>query len=212
DTIKFDSAYYQFSGSSFGQYVMFGGLTTTGGNATITFSAGRYVFGGTTNNNPEFNIDNGTTIKDNPGGLTNYAGELMLFTNSHYTWNDVYADGTTNTGTLSLPTAIQSYNAAHTGAGFEYGQAGFKSGNNPNSTITLNGLNPAYAPSDLQDFAPFLWWQDRGNSNVQYDNHGNIIYPPSPCTFGLVDTSQLGGLDNPCKQLTQSPTAPQMNL
>jgi hypothetical protein len=211
--LKFNGSYTSFSnnGSSFGSYIFFGGLQTTASNQTITFAPGQYVFAGTTGTNtPDLSLDVGTLIKDQTpaGNSQNDPGELFIFTdvpNASGGYNGY--PGLSNL----VPNAITSYGVTR----FSYGQAGFsfKSGNNNNSAVTLHGLNSASTnlPSTLQDYAPYLLWEDRGNSHVAYDADGNIVTSGLTC---VTETSGAGSMDNPCTnpRVSASSQTPQMNL
>jgi hypothetical protein len=200
--IQFDNAYYCFgscSSTAFAasnQWVFYGGLTTSGGNATITFSPGRYIFAGTTNQNPSFWVDNGTTIQDTSNGGA-YPGEIFIYTNPTYE---------SAAGNLSAPSALS-------GITFSYGESGFKSSSSDNSSFSLHGLDPANAPADLQSWAPFLLWQDRGDSTVAYyAATGQIQLPANgACPPGL-STEAGSGPDVACSVTPPYPKAPQMNL
>jgi Flp pilus assembly protein TadG len=201
--IKFDNAYYCFgscSSTAFAasnQWVFYGGLTTSGGNATITFSPGRYVFAGTTNRNPSFWVDNGTTIRDTYNGGA-YPGEIFIYTNPNYA---------SAAGNLSVPSALSDIV-------FSYGESGFKSGNSGgDSSFTLHGLDPANAPSDLQTWAPFLLWQDRGDSTVAYNPATGQIQAPVYGVCPPGSSAEAGsGPDVACSVTPPYPKAPQMNL
>ncbi|HYL37640.1 MAG TPA: hypothetical protein VEV17_17125, partial [Bryobacteraceae bacterium] len=196
------------NGSGFGNYVFAGGFTTSAGNQTITFGSGMYVFAGTTNNNPEFVVDNGTTINDqNKGNTQSTQGELLLYTSGNYNW-----DGSNTIATM-LTAAIPNFAQLS----FQYGQGGFtfKGGNNSNTSMTLYGLNPdpTTLPPSVANYHDFLFWQDRANSTVLYSpTDGSIVSSPCPGST----TNEVPGLpaniNNPCKNSLNNPDSPQMNL
>ena len=195
--IKFDNAYYKFQTTQFGQWVFFGGLSTTSGNSSIQFAPGQYVFAGTNNiNNPSFYLDNGTILNETSSAS---AGEMFLFTNPNYSWSAGANSLTTwGSGSLTVPNPVATYNST-SATPLAYGQAGFKSGNSSNTHIDLHGLDPATAPAALsEDYGRFLMWQDRANSRVRY-NGNDVDY-----SGGIGCTPELGlgtavNLDNPCK-------------
>jgi hypothetical protein len=214
-------------GSSFGEFIIFGGMTTSAGNQTITFSAGQYVFAGvcptcTGGGNTLFSIDNGTTIKDATGVASQSSqtdgGEIFIFTNSNYSWASASNDTTSwSSGSLSsmLPAGVSASTYA------SYGQGGFfyKGGNNPNTSVTLSGLDPnsgSAVPGQLSNWEPFLWWQDRANSHVAYTPNDGIQItstPQLPCSPEL-GSGTTPSLNNPCTNpnVSATSTSPQMNL
>ena len=209
--VKFDNAYYRFQTTQFGQWVFFGGLSTTGGHSTITFAPGQYVFAGTKSiGNPSFSIDSGTTVNETSPAS---AGEMFLFTNSNYSWPAGFNSLTSwGTGSLTVPSPVATYNAT-SNAPLDYGNAGFKAANSNNISVNLHGLHPVFAPAALrEDYGNFLMWQDRGNSRVAYSGN-DVNY-----SGGVGCTPELGlgtsvSLDNPCKNtgLTR-PASPAMYL
>jgi hypothetical protein len=173
--------YFTFSpagcpgGSTFGDWVFFGGLRTSGGAAVVEMVPGRYVFAGQ-NGGPTgelFHIDNGTVLKDQTtGAVQNDAGQLLIFTDWNYPGNYKEPLTALKTQTDSLPQYVKD------AAGlFQFGQSGLKMGSNDSSTITLHGLNPKeILPSNpLDPFTPVVMWQDQRNSRVLYDDHGNVV-------------------------------------
>jgi Flp pilus assembly protein TadG len=191
--------YFKFdnSGAGFGNYIFYGGLATGSGNNTVTFAPGRYVFagaisGGVTSPGTALNISNGTTLKDNTatGGVpASDAGEVFIFTDLNYPGLSP-----------QIPSAVQAQASL-----FSYGSAGFKSGNNSNSSINLHGLNQSSPslPSELQTFAPLMMWQDQGNTHIKYTANGNI------------DTSCPGStIDSPCTnpRVSTTATSPEMSI
>jgi Flp pilus assembly protein TadG len=192
--ITLGSGYFKFdnNGASFGNYIFYGGLATGSGNTTVTFAPGRYVFAGTANGAPSLSISNGTTLKDNTatGGVpASDAGEVFIFTDLNYPGLSP-----------QIPSLVQAQASL-----FGYGTAGFKSGNNSNSSINLHGLNQSSPslPSELQTFAPLMMWQDQGNSHIKYTANGSI------------DTSCAGStIDSPCTnpKVSASATSPEMAI
>jgi Flp pilus assembly protein TadG len=193
-TLGGGSGYFKFdnSGAGFGNYIFYGGLATGSGNNTVTFAPGRYVFAGTTNGAPSLFISNGTIFKDNTatGGVpASDAGEVFIFTDLNYPGLSP-----------QIPSLVQAQASL-----FGYGNAGFKSGNNSNSSINLHGLNQSSPslPSELQTFAPLMMWQDQGNSHIKYTANGNI------------DLSCPGStIDSPCTnpKVSATSTSPEMDI
>jgi hypothetical protein len=157
------------------------------------------LFADTTGQKPDINTANGTSITDNPTGASssNYPGELLLFTNPNYV-----ANGPSLSGVSAL-----------SGITFQFGGAGFTGGNDVSKNIfSLTGLNPtATLPSELQNYAPFLLWQDRANSTIAYTVGNGIPDSATNCPPGTTpQTGNGGGLG--CMQTPPFPTAPEMSL
>ncbi len=208
------STQFSDNGNSFGQFIFYGGLSTSAGNQTIRFAPGMYVFAGATGSNALFNVDNGTTILDNNTGNTQSdAGELFLYTNYNYNWGGGSTpDGVTTWASGGLinmaPAAIQAFGADK----FQYQEGGFKTGNNQNSSVTLSGLNPdgTGVPGTLTNYKNFLFWQDRANSYVVYNNDGSIAISGTGCTNEI--PTAAGSINNPCVNTLSNPNSPQMDL
>jgi Flp pilus assembly protein TadG len=198
-TISLNGGYFKFdnSGAGFGNYIFYGGLATGSGNNTVTFAPGRYVFagaisGGVTKPGTALSIGNATTLNDATasGGVpASDAGEVFIFTDLSYPGLSV-----------QIPSAVQAQASL-----FSYGTAGFKMGNNSNSSINLHGLNQnsPNLPSELQTFAPLMMWQDQGNSHIKYTASGNI------------DISCAGStIDSPCtsSKVSATATSPEMDI
>jgi hypothetical protein len=210
--LTFNGSFTTFSnnGAGFGSFIFFGGLQTGGSSQTITFSPGQYVFAGTMNGMPDFMLDHGTTIKDMTSVGNNQvdAGEMFIFT-------DVPNPGAGYAGYPGLsgvvPVAVSAFGASN----FSYGQAGFsfKSGNNNNSGVTLHGLNDGSGtlPPTLESYAPYLLWQDRGDTHIAYDPNGNIVTSGFGCVTEAAGTASI---DNPCvnSRVPGGSSQPQMNL
>jgi hypothetical protein len=185
------NGYVRFSnqGNGFGDFVFYGGLSTAGGAANITFDAGRYIFAGAKAAGGQadtggylFDIDNGTVLQDNTpvGGTQSDAGELFIFTDPHYPG-------------LTPPAALSSQLA-----NLDYGPGGFHTGATSQNQINLHGLNTASnaLPAELAKYQPFISWQDRGNSRVHYSDATNDV-----------DVS-CGSLNSPCTNTLEHPNSP----
>jgi hypothetical protein len=172
------------------QFIFYGGLATGSGNSTITFAPGRYVMAGSLPGGAGFDISNGTVLKDGtstPSVPANDAGEIFIFTDTHYSG-------------LNVPNSVASIQSQ-----LGYGTSGIKTGNCNNCDINLHGLNKNNLPanSPLDDFAPVIMWQDQGNSHIKYDSSGNVDY-----------TSCGGTLDSPCTNpnVPAGATSPEMDI
>jgi hypothetical protein len=230
---KFDDS---SGGTTFGQYVFFGGLTTSSGSQTITFSAGRYVFAGVTSTAScgsglqasLFCIDNGTTLNDatsvNNQATQTDGGELFIFTNGNYQW----AAGASPDGSASWSSgnvsnlapsafALNNYSLSN----FEYAPSfSFKGGNNASTSVALSGLNPggtgvpSTGTAPLTNYEPFVFWQDRSNSQVVYDSQGNVEYNSGPGHGSYNNCSASSTINNPCTQSLSSalPNSPEMDF
>lgn len=191
-----------FSGGNFGQFIFYGGLDTAK-NGTVTFNPGTYVMAGTTSpTTPTFNMEQGSTITDGgtPSAPNNNAGELFIFTDPNYPGLAGFT-----------PAAITAYQNANTGAQFQFGFVGMKSGNNGN--LNLHGLNDGDAnlPANMDKFAPVLFWQDQQNSTVAYDTQGNIIFH-SPADPAPGCAQNFNSIDNPCPGKEVGTNLPLMTL
>jgi len=210
--LTLSGSYTTFSnnGAGFGSFVFFGGLQTGASNQVISFSPGQYVFAGTATGLPDFMLDLGTTIRDQtPAGNTQVdPGEMFIFTDVP---NPAVGYGGYPGLAGMVPSAINAFGPSN----FTYGQAGFsfKSGNNNNSAVTLHGLNDASTtfPSALQGYAPYLLWQDRGDSHIAYDAQGNIVTSGFGC---VTEAPGVASIDNPCvnSRVPAGSNTPQMNL
>lgn len=153
-TIRFAACSGCSAGTSFGQYVFFGGLTGVNGS-NAQFDPGQYMFAGAIagNNGPGslLNTTTGFSLTDATSGTgqNSDAGELFVFTDATYQG-------------LQVPLALASIQSS-----LKFGTANFSSGtaNGNPTTINLHGLNAANSnvPSNLQTLAPTLVWQDQRN-------------------------------------------------
>ena len=188
-----------FGGSSFGEYVFFGGMRI-GQGARVTFGPGRYVFAGvnTQYTDTVLDIDNRAWVTGGAGENSDL-GRILILTDSSY-------DGMLApvVGGLRQQVDVVAWSS------LQFGKASLKSGNNDASRIQLYGLNPGldesvapganpFTGTTLKDFAPAVIWQDQKNSTVRYDNSGNV------------DTS-CGDLDNPCTNSLTNPSSPQLEI
>ena len=189
--------------SSFGGYMFFGGLTSSGGGANVTFDPGVYVFAGVkpaNNNTPGavLNTATGLNLQDystSTGPNTVDAGELFIFT------------GVNAAGSFSYPglaSQVPSAVAANASL-FQMGTVSFNSGNN-GTTINLHGLNPQHSlirGTSLETFGPSLIWQDQANSSVKYDSSGHVDY--TSCGSGYT-------LDSPCTNTLSKNGSPELGI
>jgi hypothetical protein len=179
----------------FCNYVFYGGVVTALG--TMTFSPGEYVFAGAqpVSGGPGVGLSGAvgvstvmkdlTPLSDGQATANADAGEIFVFTSSHYPG-------------LQLPAAI-----SNSGLSFPQVQAGFMGGVEPQ--ITLHGLNKnsPNLPAALANYAPVLIWQDRANTTLKYTPNGlldmscggicsNILSVPGSQEM-IVMASQSGG-------------------
>ncbi len=138
--------------SGFGNYVFVGGASVGG---TVTMAAGRYVMVGTNSAGTDtLDVSGGTVI----GGTsaTSDAGRIIILTDSAY---QAYA-GDTNMSTIlaGLPPGLPA---------LSFGPTEFKSGKRHH--LVFYGLDPGSSslPSELQNFAPVVIWQDQQNLGGQ---------------------------------------------
>ena len=200
---------------TFPDYFFFGGLHIVG--ATVSFGTGQYVLAGVSGQSTSSTDYSTTTnyyalsISSDPktgtgavvtGGTGSDAGRLFINTATSPTSSYPGLDTVTAAVNAQLPAGNQLptlyYGPAVIGAP--------QSSSTPDttSTVTLYGLNsgstqvlPSAANSKgytLNDFAPTLFWQDQGFSNVKYTSGGSI------------DTS-CGSLDSPCTNSSPLPSA-----
>jgi hypothetical protein len=115
------------------------------------------------------------------------AGELFVYTDLNYPALSGYTpSAVTSCGCLTYGTAGIYMNDLKLGGGGGNGQTNtdFET-----TVISLHGLYSANLPSvaaSLSTYAPYLMWQDRGNSYVKYSSSTNSV-----------DTS-CGSLNSPC--------------
>jgi len=189
---------FSAGGNTFGDYHFFGGLQI--GGAQVTFGPGRYVIAGVKDpaRTPLFNNDNNAMLlSSSPNGSD--TGRIFILTDTRYPGLDIQVSDIRNYAQLAWPGPIA--NGAPT---LYYSKSSVKAGNNANSSVQLHGLNELQAANmpgqtnvagkQLKDFAlapvtgqgaGVLFWQDQGNSYVDYNNFGDVEY--GTCT-----------LDNPC--------------
>jgi len=144
---------FQFDGGPFGGFLFFGGVTFSG---NVTLGPGRYVLAGVKQGNTLLDIGNGSVS----GGSGADAGRIFILTDSSYG------------GDAIMSAVVQGVpNKNWTSLGF--GDSVLKSGN---GTFSLYGLNSAISslPSELQNFAPVVMWQDQHNSSILYDANGYV--------------------------------------
>lgn len=183
------------SGSGFGNYFIYGGLTNQGGNVTATFEPGRYVLAGMVNPNPNnsndiLNLSSGASLTDvTANGATGAAGEMFILTNGTYPGVSTQLSGLT-----SLQSAIQSQ-----GTNYTFGSTNIQAGNS--NAFTLTGLVPGNSTVDsspgLKPFENVLFWQDQRNSRVAYTSTGKVdtsclaaqANPDAGCATGLVNAT-----------------------
>lgn len=170
------TATFSDGGGGFGNYVLYGGLSVSH-KATANFSPGRYVLAGVQSEDPILTYGNQAVLTDQgPQGRQNSdAGEIFIFTDANY-------PGLAG----NIPPAITPEIQASLG----FGPIELQTGNN--AGMNLHGLNRTHSqlPSDLQDFAPTVFWQDQRNSRVKYDSSGKVDF--TSCGGGGHD------INNPC--------------
>lgn len=178
-TLEFDGCVRFDSGSSFGDYVFYGGVHFTHG-AYVEIAPGRYILAGTSGANL-LEVDNQTYLTDNQpvDAPANTAGELFVFTDPSYL--------------ASIPDPLRTV-AGQLG----FGAVEFKTGSNDGSFVNLHGLNADRLPSayeSLEPFAPVLFWQDPRNSRCA-----------DPLDYATACAGSSGKKDNdPNMMLTASP-------
>ena len=193
-------ACHQFNNNNF---VFWGGVSATSGNQVLKFGPGRHVFAGVqdnVNNDAVFRLDNGTSLTDCTGPPSanggnpepTDAGELFIFT-----------DGATYTSGWMSNLANAPPNFQQMRSTLHFGNVQVKMGNNANSFINLHGLNGKHADiknTVLDPYSPFIFWQDRRNSNVMYTPDGYYYngHPQGTYTCGG------GTIDDPCLSQGQS--------
>jgi hypothetical protein len=168
------------SGSSFGDYVFYGGLNIAS-TSTVSFGPGRYVLAGvadpaTTDN---LYIAYGANVT---GGTPSDAGRMFILTDPNYP------------GLQQIAPAPGSLASS-----LSFGQSVINGDSAANTLYGLNSSSTQSLPTDtneqssmLSDFAPVVMWQDQRFSYVSYTASGNI------------DTT-CGSLEKPCTQTPQTP-------
>lgn len=179
----------------FCEYVFHGGLVT-GALSSVTFSPGRYVIAGAqpVAGGPGVGLTVGanavmkdlTPLVNGKIEANTDAGEIFIFTDSNYPG-------------LTLPADLQS-----AGISLPHAQAGLVAGLGAN--ITLHGLNKSNGalPSELDPYAPVLFWQDRTNTTLKYTATGfldrtcggicnNLLSVPGSQEFVLQATQKPSG-------------------
>ena len=176
------------TGSGFNSFVFFGGINTSG--ATANFGPGMYVLAGS---NPGVKLfDTGTNTQITGGSPTGSggspdAGRFFLLTDATYSWTDS-SGATRNLANVATGIGLP----LNWSLGF--GDASFKAGNNPGSSVKLQGLRPDIStnvPDELETFGQLVIWQDQRNSNVVYNSAGQIY--TGACAGG-----GTGTINNPC--------------
>ena len=152
-------------GTGFGKYVFFGGISNRRAGTVVTFDPGAYFFAGVksqANGDPGvlFDIQKNMTLNDGTSGFeaNTDPGELLVFTDLNYPG-------------LQVPQALNGIAGE-----LHHGTAGFSVGNTDASVVNLHGLNKnsAALPSEYENFAPVLMWQDQANSVVRYTPNGYL--------------------------------------
>lgn len=175
------------SPSNFGTFVFYGGLKTgRSADTSLSLESGALVFAGAepqgSNATPLFDAAVGGRAFSITGPGSDAAGNLFVFTDPNY-------PGLT-TPTQLLPAVGR----------LKQGVAGFKAGGD-RATFDLDGLRETGAgfPSTLKGYNEFLFWQDRRNSKIMYNDDGSYACsapytscdksPGQQLTDGMVDGS-----------------------
>ncbi len=150
-------------GRIFGNYVFYGGIAPSGGGATVKFGDGRYVYAGALQKDAKtagYLLDASSNMSlldfDSGYGPTTGQGKLFIFTDARYSG-------------LQLPSAIVS---AGLGDTLLQGKVSIQAGTTGNVLTNLHGLNPdasQIGETEMRDYNAFLFWQDRRNSYVDYN-------------------------------------------
>jgi hypothetical protein len=157
------SVEFSNNGTGFGNYVFFGGLTHSGSTDTAIFDPGSYIFAGVQQSGGSagtlFNTDNLNIQDQTTGSINSDAGEIFVFTDTHYPG-------------LTVPAAVQTIaSQLYEGIGGFVQDSGGTTG-----TLSLHGLNAGSSnlPGSLAPFAPVVVWQDQRNSSVLYSSNGYL--------------------------------------
>ena len=149
--------------SSFPTYIFWGGLNV---QASTTFGPGEYVMAGVNSSASGATVFNATGTKSTITGDST-SGTLMIFTDGNYY------------GQLSTQiTAIPSYGNMPV---LYQGTIGFK-----DASLTLSGVVSSAAGgsagSTFDQYTGIVWWQDRRNSDVGYNEPSTSTGCNSSCT------------------------------
>jgi hypothetical protein len=182
-------------GSVLGNYVFYGGLQNANGSTPAIVEPGRYVLAGTAasgNNARLLDLGNGVPLQDlTAGGNANTdAGALFILTNGRYQGGD---GSSLDPQFASIPLLNQIrdnlvYRPTHIQGGAQSQQLNLH-GLNPDSTAVQNASN-------LEEFGPVVFWQDRNNSRIKHTAEGRV------------DTS-CGGVNSPCTNSLTNPDSPE---
>ncbi len=176
---------------SFGSYVFYGGLNVGG---TMNLTAGQYVLAGVSSsaaNSTVLNVNG--TIQPGDGSATS-TGTMFVFTDGSYPGlGGPQAQGNSGTGQITNLPNWTSMPALY------QGNLNFK-----NPDITMTGLvNTAVGgsalPGTMNGYTGVVWWQDRRNSMVEYNQDPSKALNCTNCTkddgsvVGCADTSPTNG-------------------
>jgi hypothetical protein len=170
------------TGSQFGNYVLWGGLTNQGnGNSTnpgvATLDPGRYVMVGSMSIQNNYVLSDGSTAQGPSGG----PGVLLILSGVDSVGNTYPGLGTQLS---TLPLVQQKLLTA---SGFGYNSSNLQAGTQTQSPF-LHGIDPTNptiqnltdtntnvsSPSKLGDYGNIVIWQDQRNSDVTYSTPDGI--------------------------------------
>jgi hypothetical protein len=189
--------------------VIWGGAEIKGAN--VLFDSGVYVFAGALPNRGEAGtllttVSTSDVILQDTQALygTPNRGELFIFTDGNYQGSS----STPLSQSTHTPTAIKNVLNANPDLLMQ-GNVGLKTGTAGKVKINLNGIdnNASAGPAlDLQEQQGILFWFDRRNSYVDYDQDGRFSgnLNPARCTNSSASCTNLE-IPNPDHVIGSSP-------
>jgi putative Flp pilus-assembly TadE/G-like protein len=179
-----------FSGSGFGTYIFYGGLSV---NGTMNVGAGEFVVAG------GMNVGKNATITDPSSGTD--AGQVFVLTgSSNHTFSGSYPNYSNNSNNDLYPGLITQINSNQliatmaTSGNLAFEPLTTQTGLGNQDSVAPSGINPGQndvnnVPSSLVNFAGVVFWQDQANSYIKYTSNG------------FIDTTSCGSghsIDSPC--------------
>ena len=176
--------------TSFPAYIFWGGMNATANNKSINFGPGQYVMAGT-------NTAGGVLFNATSATGDTATGTMFVFTDGNYPG--------LSTQTGNIPNFANNMPVLYQGVlGGTDPSSAFK-----NATIDLSGVvNSSNAtsalPAALDAYSGIVWWQDRRNSTVGYNepsgssgcplctaDDGSVLYCNMGCPGGTPPTALI---------------------
>ena len=183
---------------SFATYIFYGGLSVGG---TMNLTAGQYVMAGVSSNAANSTVFSaGGTVQAGDTSATS-TGTMFVFTDGSYPGlGGPQSQGNTGSGTGQI-TNLPNWTSM---PALYQGNLNFK-----NPDITMTGLvntsmGGSNLPSSMNAYTGVVWWQDRRNSMVEYNQDPSLAPNCSNCTKD--DGTVVGCADRSSDGCTQSQT------